>query len=442
MKIDQDFSPLSKFATNQKQNQHTLAEEFSFKSNHNGDYQWSVGVYGFYENVNTDVFVEMKKDGITSQFGPLVADTIIYFPIQNKTPGWGTALYHQSTYNNLGVEGLSITAGIRLDYEQRALNYNASGKINFNMPPILLDSTMKGSEAMHFTEILPKAAIEYAFSSTNFVYASVAKGYNPGGYNIQVFSDVLPTAIISQSLAYAEQMPLAVAAQIKGMAASSMSVKEATTYNSEYSWNYEIGFKGDLINNRLSTAIALFYIDMQDMQLTKYVPSGAGRMLSNAGKAVSKGVEIGFTANIAAGLSASLNYGYTHATFKDYTDYKAKDTFDYRGNFLPYAPQHTFSLAASYVRPLPTSWLDRFNIYAQYNGAGKIYWNETNNIYQNFYGLLNLKAGVSKGIITLNLWGRNLLAADYDAFYFNSFSTDFFQKGKPLTFGVELLVSY
>ena len=43
----------------------------------------------------------------------------IYFPGNFDTPTYGFAAFHQSTYNNLFVEGLSITAGIRLDYEKR-----------------------------------------------------------------------------------------------------------------------------------------------------------------------------------------------------------------------------------------------------------------------------------------------------------------------------------
>ena len=46
----------------------------------------------------------------------------IYFPGYFDTPTFGFAVFHQSTYNNLFTDGLSVTAGIRLDYEKAKLN--------------------------------------------------------------------------------------------------------------------------------------------------------------------------------------------------------------------------------------------------------------------------------------------------------------------------------
>ena len=79
---------------------------------------------------------------------------------------------------------------------------------------------------------------------------------------------------------------------------------------------------------------------------------------------------------------------------------------------------------------------------AQFSGIGKIYWTETNDISQPFYGLLNAKVGLRKGIVSFNLWGRNLTATDYQAFYFESFNRSFIQKGKPLQFGGEIAIAF
>ncbi len=456
MYMDQDFLPESVFTLNQKQKQQTIAQEFSIKSNEsNKNYQWSYGVYGFKANLTTDALVEMKEGGLAllqKTFDKIktnypnapaisISDEMVPVPGTYKTPTLGGAIYHQSTYNNLFVDGLSVTAGIRLDYEENKLDYYADGKMNLLLTfpgpvpaagsthPLPLDSILSGNESMHALEVLPKISVKYEFDRNNYMYASATKGYNPGGYNIQVFSELTKNALMTQAAKFAPQGTVPI---------NNISVKEATEYDPEYSWNYELGFKGEIIKDIFSATVSLFYIDVDDMQLTKFVPGGEGRMLTNVGKAVNKGFEIEMNAKVTTGLYAGVGYGYTHATFKDYK----YENVDYSGKYLPYVPQQTLSVYGSYSKTFKNIWIDKLKIDAQYNAAGKIYWTEANDISQDFYGLLNLKAGVTKKIVTLNIWSKNLLDTDYNAFYFESFGNSFFQRGKPLTFGADLIVAF
>jgi hypothetical protein len=100
------------------------------------------------------------------------------------------------------------------------------------------------------------------------------------------------------------------------------------------------------------------------------------------------------------------------------------------------------SAFASYNKTLGNKWIDRFDIQAQYNCAGKIYWTEANDVYQNFYGLLNLRASVCKGIFGLNIWANNVFNTQYTAFYFESMQQKLAQAGKPFTFGIEANISF
>ncbi len=74
----------------------------------------------------------------------------------------------------------------------------------------------------------------------------------------------------------------------------------------------------------------------------------------------------------------------------------------------------------------------------QYTGVGKIYWTEANDIAQNFYSQVNAKVAVSKDGLELELWAKNLLDTHYNAFYFNSSGSQFFQQGKPMQLGATL----
>ena len=471
MKMDQDYTEKSIFTLNQKQKQYAWSEEVAIKSNDKKNYQWSFGAYGFYNSLKTDGPVMFKEDGIKeilqAQFDkiPMPKITVkgennqIYFPGYFETPTYGLALFHQSTYNDLFIPGLSVTAGIRLDYEHAKLNYDSSVEgmtMNIFMPSMApgmpainqdfpVTAHLQGEESQDFLQVLPKVSLRYQCSPGTFTYVSVAKGYKTGGYNVQMFGDLVQA-----------QAQYDLKEEIKNMMPPAMSgmfenpelppVSDVASFKPEHSWNYEMGVRSELIKNRLNMELTLFYMDIQDIQLTTFAQNGSGRMITNGGKADSYGVEVGLRSLIAEGLTADLNYGFTRATFRDYMTQVKEDgelvDKDYKNNFIPYTPRHTVSLGLQYTKLLHNCWFDQFTISAQYTGAGKIFWTEENNLSQDFYGVLNGKAGIRKGAVNLNVWSRNITNTDYQAFYFESFDNSFIQKGKPFQIGAEVTVAF
>jgi outer membrane receptor protein involved in Fe transport len=290
-----------------------------------------------------------------------------------------------------------------------------------------LTSSLQGKESMTFTEILPKIALKYAFNPDNYIYTTVSNGYKTGGYNIQNFADIIQGTLREK---YEPAFP-------------APSISQSVPYRPEYSWNYEIGFKGEPVKNLLYAEAAVFYIDVEDIQITDFVESGQGRILKNAGKARSAGFDLSLTALISEAFKLTANYGFTRAVFKNYVfkDNAGGEPKDYSGNYIPFAPQNTLSFNAAYNKKFRNKWLDRFNIQAQYNAAGKIYWTEKNDVCQDFYGILNLKAGVQKGVFSFHIWTNNTLNTDYAAFYFNSMGRGLAQKGKPFNCGADIRVT-
>ena len=273
--------------------------------------------------------------------------------------------------------------------------------------------------------------MKYEFNDRHYIYTSVAKGYKAGGYNIQMFADIVRDIVEEKGK---QGNPPSLPQE------SQDSIIPMIAYNPEHSWNYEIGFRSEILKEKLYAEATVFYIDVNNVLITQFVQSGQGRMLRNAGRAESMGVELKLRAFLFDGLELSANYGFTRAVFRDN---QFDDTTDFSGNFIPFAPQNTFSVAASYTRGLRNSRIiDRFNFHAQYNGVGKIYWTEANDVYQNFYGLLNLKAGVSKGKFSLNLWAKNTLNTNFIAFYFESMGQRLGQRGAPFQFGVDLTMRF
>ncbi len=462
MKMDQDYSERSIFTLHQRQLNNAWSEELVIKSNTKSNYQWSFGLYGFHNTLNTDAPVTFKQDGITdilqSAFDQMLANnpnaptlTVsgdsqgqIYFPGTFDTPTTGIAIFHQSTYNNLFTEGLSVTVGVRLDYERAKMTYYSavdSMTVGMQMAGIQLslpvETVMEGELSQDFWQFVPKVSLRYQCTPRTFTYVSFAKGYKAGGYNVQMFGDLV------QEQAKYDLM----SKYVPTLAQEPSSVQDLASYKPELTWNYELGMHSELIKDHLTAELTLFYMDIRDLQLTTFAENGSGRMITNGGKASSFGAELGLHARIVDGLTADLNYGYTHAIFRDYIlldEDEAGETIsiDCKGKFIPYAPRHTLNVNVQYMKSLRGRPFDRFIASAQFTGTGRIYWTETNDISQPFYGVLNAKVGVSKGIVSMNLWGRNLTATDYHAFYFESFNKSFIQKGKPLQFGGEIVVMF
>jgi hypothetical protein len=95
-----------------------------------------------------------------------------------------------------------------------------------------------------------------------------------------------------------------------------------------------------------------------------------------------------------------------------------------------------------YTKLLRHSWLDQFTASANLTAAGVIRWTELNDISQPLYALLNAKAGVRRGVVSLDLWAENLTGATYSVFYFESFGNPYVQKGKPLRLGLDLGITF
>ncbi len=373
--IDQDFTPQALFYANQDQQLNILAQEINIQSKKNETYDWLFGFFGFRQAIDRLAKVEYAPD--------MLAQSNMPFDEYYITRGYdninsGAAIFHQST---LYFGDLSITAGLRVDYEQAQLDYIQDNVING--VPNNMDDT---ASDLDFFEILPKIAFKYSISEYLTPYATIAKGYNSGGFNDTFERD------------------------------------EDRAFDPEHSWNYEAGIKAKWLQQRIYTNLAIFYIDWTNQQIYQTVPSGTGSMLTNAGKSESKGVELEFKIIPAKNLETWVAAGYNDARFIEYV----KDSnVDYSGNRIPYVPKFSFNLGANYSVDINSSWLDRVHLNATYNGTGKHYWNEDNIAFQNYYGLLNHRITFEKDNITVSFWGKNILNENYNSFYFQALGNSY-----------------
>ena len=380
--IDQDFSPQSVYFVIQKQKQSTISEEINIKSATAHRYQWLFGAFAFNEQINNDVAMNYEQLNYSTQK--------LY-----DMPTRGISFYHQSTFNDLLIKRLSLTLGIRYDYEKAANNYTAYKDSQDGRQSLGGDSLSR----LNFSQFTPKFTLQYTLPSSQMIYASITRGYKTGGFNTSFERD------------------------------------EDRAFKPEYSWNYEVGAKGRFWENRIRAELCFFFIDWRNQQIYQMLPSGNGQMLKNAGHSQSKGIELSLQGNLWKNFNLQASWGLTHAIFLDYVQ---SDKVNYSGNYIPFVPSQTFGLAANYLIPLQSKTLDNISINLQYTGTDKFYWAEDNKFTQPYYGLLNGKISATKGNATVSLWAKNITNSEYTAYSFAMGAQQFAQKGKPFTAGISL----
>ncbi len=78
---------------------------------------------------------------------------------------------------------------------------------------------------------------------------------------------------------------------------------------------YEIGMKGQFLDGRLTTNVAVFYSDFEDFQLNTF--TGTGFLISNTDEMISKGVEFEGSWILADGILWSLGITYADTRYGD-----------------------------------------------------------------------------------------------------------------------------
>jgi TonB-dependent siderophore receptor len=106
--------------------------------------------------------------------------------------------------------------------------------------------------------------------------------------------------------------------------------QDGVSYDPEESDNYEVGFKGDFFNNRLSSSVTLFYINTKNQ--TEYQTIDGERVLiQNAGETFrSTGVEVNALLRVTDQISSRISYAYTDAS-----DTSGEDK-GVQGDYTPY----------------------------------------------------------------------------------------------------------
>lgn len=432
MKMDQDFTPEPVFTLRQKQLSGAGTLEAILRKNASRD-TWipATGFSAFWKGNRMEAPVLFKEAGIRtlmednanrnipSEIGSLdICDSSLPVNSGFRIRTWGSAIFHESVWNRGNWQ---VTAGIRLDYEAGTMDYDCNSLLHYRFVPIMksdreLGVPYSGRISQSSLQILPKFSAMYEASEGLLIFTSVSKGYRAGGFNTQIFSDILQNLTMN---ALMDDLGV-------HLDRPSVSVGAANTkYSPETAWNYEIGLRGS--KSKFKAEAGVYLIDVRNQQLTVFPPGmSTGRMMTNAGRSRSIGGEM--EASWASGrFDCHISLSGCDARFVEFND----GNNDWSGKHIPYAPATTTFLGAGYWWPVSIFNSVSFRIDGGIRGHGPVWWNEANTIKEAFKVQLDGRAALSFDKWEIYVRGTNLTGTEGMAFYFKSVGKEFFSKTKP-----------
>lgn len=490
MTMDQDYLPQDYMHLSQRQLMNALTQELTVKNNTEGSWRRMSGIYGSYQWLKTGAPVSFDND-FTSRIsggiqpviynsilkamtdrmtasgmpqaaaeqaaaaaiekaGGITVNTEMQVPSLFHTPQLNIGVFHES-YINI-TPRLTATLGLRYDYNLVKVNYDTYAAMALTVNVMgreatnTLRSMLRGKSRDSYSQLLPKIGLSWQIADNGSnIYATVCKGYRAGGYNIQMFSDILQTELNENS-----GKAMAGSYDVPHTAGDYERINNTISYKPEESWNYEAGAHLNLFDNMLHADFSAYYMQIRNQQLSVMAAGyGFGRMMVNAGKSRSCGIEASLRGSAFDDrLSWAASYGVTHATFKEYKETAEDGTeTDYRDKKVPFIPRHTLSLRADYRLPLNFHAINSLTIGADMTAQGRTYWDEANTCSQPFYALLGAHATLSAGNnMSLRLWCRNITGTHYNTFAFSSAASGqtvwLAQKGNPIQAGIDIQLHF
>lgn len=319
-------------------------------------FEWMVG--GFF--TDEEVMLDSTLSAFTPTYDPFI-DSLL---TNNERSTYKEYAFFGNTTWNVS-EQFDLSAGMRYaDNEQFYISVPGGP---LGGPPV---SAPKSSESVTTWSL----ASRYRFTPDAMLYARIATGYRAGGRNSAVLSGTgdLPPTVDSDTLT-----------------------------------SYELGVKSEFPEHRALLNMTAFFIDWEDIQLNS--TEFGSTILTNGGKAESKGFELEGSYSPADGLVLGLNAAYTDSELTSVRP----GAFFLTGYQLPGVPKLSYSVTADYDWTVMNDWQahigggfrwvdDLWLTGVQYAGRA------APAVEAPSYSLVNLYASLSRGPYTFKFYVTNL----------------------------------
>lgn len=269
---NQGGTPLVPVPYAERDPSHQFSQEIRLTSHDIGGWHWVAGA--FYSSLHS-VWNEISMNPLTAT--PQIPDGA-FFNSWNDYGVRQTALFADGSYKF--TDQWKIAAGVRYyDYKSHQDEYSWGYDGPNSTPPAQAQITHAANSGAN-----PRVNLSYEPTQDLTAYATVSKGFRPGGAN-----QILPPPT---SPPYCQNGALA--------------------FGPDAAWNYELGEKARLFDNWLTINSDVYYIKWTGIQQVITLPCGY-QYYNNAGDGRTFGPELEINAKLSAEWSASLTGAWTDA---------------------------------------------------------------------------------------------------------------------------------
>jgi iron complex outermembrane recepter protein len=416
---NQGGTPFVRVPYSERDPSRQLSQEFRLTSHDIGGLHWVAGA--FYSNLHS-VWNEIGQS--PANITPAVPDGA-YFISWNQYGVRQTALFADGSFKF--TDQWKLSAGVRwYDYKSHQDEYSWGYDGPNPTPPQFSQITHAADKGFN-----PRVNLSYEPTQDLTAYATVSKGFRPGGAN-----QILPPPTSPPYCALAG----------------------ALSFGPDSVWNYEIGEKAKLFDNWLTINGDIYYIKWNDIQQVYTLTCGY-QFYNNAGNGRSFGPELEINAKLTNELTASFSGAYTDAkithpnaeyliflttqvTEPDGVTHPCKTTAGCTAPIMNVA-KDTASLSLSYV----TNVMDDYKLSAR---IADVFVGSSYDVAYYFgyklpsYSLANARVGVAHGDWSADLFVDNLankvalMTANNTSFQFNIPQVVRYATNQPRTVGVQL----
>ena len=327
--------------------------------------------------------------------------------------------YAQFLVNESDVETKGVFGSLSFDVTDQ-LNLSVEGR--YQVDDISQSSRRSAPFMETFKSFTPRAIVSYEPTEELLFYASYAKGVNPGGFNAALFA-----------------LPEAAREEIRAQSGAGPIVEE------EEIQNYEVGFKGQLFDRRLSISLAAYIADWSNQQLSSTVfftdPSTGGIngiiVTTNIGETRLWGGEIEASLFVNDNISLSGSFSLNQNELEEYLCVPCQTSVtgvaDVSGNKLARTPRETATFGIDLVDEINSEW-DYF-ARADYSYRGEMFVTESNIAVVPTSHIVNARLGVTRQDLRLEAFVTNLL--DEDAYSIAQLNRDLTRGGNAFPVGLQ-----
>ena len=371
--------------------------------------RWAVG--GLYWDASMDQDNNSLRalggfpfDGFTPPVAALSGSTLFANSIPFSVPQ-GRDIESWSIY---GLVEVDVTSRLRVSAELRYIDEEQTvtrSEFTQTLFAPLLAPLPAGTEQATVSDnaFLPRLSVDYGLGDDTIVYASIARGFKPGGVSELNFGT-----------------PLA-----------------DSRFDAETLWNYELGVKSTLLDGQMFLNGAVFYMDWNDLQTTRLqenpdTASGVSNIVLNAGGAEVIGLDLSATVKPAVidGLVLSVGYTFLDAEYTDFTEPATSPlpitdagnctvatvagatvcNVTLNGNRLERAPRHSLTANIYYERPVTDGLSAFIDVAVQYQSDRFL--QSGNNFVLPSYTNVDLSVGVQTDHWTAQFYTTNATGSD------------------------------